>query len=522
MSVNIEETPLWAPISDIMNSGKTMRYSNIIITIHTEQADHIMPKFLALDIIRDYENAIGDEVYVTVLMGLGDYINDIYPFKENLECSVRFVPVDKELNLYDEQGDIEVRRYKAIFLADENPKPDSADVQNIDRFSLNTKSIVTVKFQLVERALETLRTLTCGGVYKARTNEEVVGAVMADNSHDVEVEGSPVIEAIDIVPGDNEKERETTVIPQETLLTDLPTYIQQKEGGLYNAGVGNYLQKFNGKTTWFIYPLFNNKRFEEDDGEKDRLVIYSVPKARFHSTTKTFKKDFNTLYLLSSNEKETKNDGEARVSSDGVGFKMADADAMMTKPVDATDEGPIGKRENLTYEVNTKDKSDNVSLTPLSENNVSSNPFKAASEVMPRVGAPLFIEWAFADHELLYPAMPVKYIFLNDTAGEMERVEVFGTLLKAQYTIQQNQPGWSNRYFITIAGLGIFVDKVVKGEEKEEDSSEGDNPISSALGSVKSAVNTAKSTVSAAKSTVNTAKESAKAAKSMVDDAMNS
>ena len=129
MSVNIEETPLWAPISDIMNSGKTMRYSNIIITIHTEQADHIMPKFLALDIIRDYENAIGDEVYVTVLMGLGDYINDIYPFKENLECSVRLVPVDKEVNLYDEQGDIEVRRYKAIFLADENPKPDSADVQ---------------------------------------------------------------------------------------------------------------------------------------------------------------------------------------------------------------------------------------------------------------------------------------------------------------------------------------------------------------------------------------------------------
>ena len=470
MSFNIEQSPLWQPIKDITEKGQEARWMAIAATLHTEKKEFNIVKPRSIDLKRNYVDSIGDEMYFEAIVGLGDYVKDIYPYKDNLELTIRYVPVKFTNPDYNEDEEIPSIRYKALFLSAENQKVDGKDYKNVGAFTLNVKSVTVIKLQLVDRSLEPLRVLTCGGVYKKTTNGDIISASMGSISGEAEVEGAPVIDAIDIVDPDNEQERETTVIPQETKLIDLPSYIQQKEGGLYNAGVGNYLQTYKGKSTWFIYPLYNNKRFESTDADKGKLIIYSVPSCKYFASTKTFKNDGGILYILGTCDKVMNDDGEARETDTGSGFKQADAESFLEKPVNLNEEDEVeGARRTLTSEVNMeKDKKDGVTMTPTAESKISSNPFKAASDVIIKTGTPLAIEWSYGDASLLYPAMPVKFIHLDDTGDEIKRIEVYGTLLTVQATIQQSGKGWASRTFQSTVGLGIFVDKVVRDGEEEE------------------------------------------------------
>lgn len=470
MSFHIEQSPLWEPIQDITKNGSEAKYLGIVGILHTEKKDINIVKSRYLDIKRDYASSIGDEVYYEAMVGLGDYVKDIYPFKDNLEVTIKLIPIQFTNEAYDENAEIPSIRYKALFLSAENQKIDGSDYKHVDAFTLNVKSVTLLKLQLLDRAMEPLRVLTCGGIFKKTSNGDLVSSAMGNVSGLAEIEGSPVIDSIDIVPPDNEKERETTIIPQETKIIDLPTYIQQKEGGLYNAGVGNYLQTYNNLVTWFIYPLYNNKRFESTSSDKRKLIIYSVPSSKYFASTRTFKEDGNIIYILGTCEKVMNDDAETRQSDKGRGFKIADADSILEKPINITDEGPEGARRTLTSEVNLDaDKKDGVSMTPVADERISSNPFKAASEISITTGMPLAIEWSYGDASLLYPAMPVKFIHMDDTEGKMTRIEVYGTLLLVHATTQQNGKGWSSRSFVSVLGLGIFVDKVTKEEEDSEE-----------------------------------------------------
>ena len=477
MSVIIEKSPLWTPIQDILDNGNVKLYNYIFATIHTEKMDILIPKLRSIDVRREYQSAIGDEMYLKGIVGFGDYVKDIYPYRNNLEISLRYMPVNMG-GEYKGIDDIPSTRYKAIFLAEENPTIDTNDYLNVDRHTLNVKSIEEISFQLVDRSLEPLRVMTCGGVYKDTSNADIVSSITADVSTQADIEGSPAIDAIDIIEADNQDTRETTIIPQETLLIDLPAYIQNKEGGLYNAGVGNYLQTYNNKTTWFIYPLYNNKRFESSEPDKAKLVIYAVPSARFFSATRTYKVDGNIIYILGGCERVTKDDGESRAMSDGIGFKNTDANAIMEKPITITDDGPEASRRQLTTEVKFKEKEDGIDLTPVSESKVSSNLFKESSKVVLKTGMPLVVEWPYGDPNLLYPAMPIKFVYIDDVDGNMDRIEVYGTLLSVTYTTQQSTKGWASRHFTTIVGLGMFIDKIDSKSDTEETTEESPSPPS--------------------------------------------
>ena len=208
MSFNIEQSPLWQPIKDITKKGQEARWMAIAATLHTEKKEFNIVKPRSIDLKRNYVDSIGDEMYFEAIVGLGDYVKDIYPYKDNLELTIRYVPVKFTNPDYNEEEEIPSIRYKALFLSAENQKVDGKDYKNVGAFTLNVKSVTVIKLQLVDRSLEPLRVLTCGGVYKKTTNGDIISASMGSISGEAEVEGAPVIDAIDIVDPDNEQERE--------------------------------------------------------------------------------------------------------------------------------------------------------------------------------------------------------------------------------------------------------------------------------------------------------------------------
>src|SRR5690606_10321837 len=104
----------------------------------------------------------------------------------------------------------------------------------------------------------------------------------------------PGIDAIDIVEPHNEEKIKHIIFPNNTPVLAVPTFMQERHTGVYTGGIGNYLQVYKGKRTWFVYPLFDITRFDEP---VEKVIFYSVPSQQYEGMDKTFRVDDKTVHI---------------------------------------------------------------------------------------------------------------------------------------------------------------------------------------------------------------------------------
>lgn len=433
--VNIEKSPLWADIRDILRDGSKPVRFDYKGMIHTEKEDIPVLKIITIDILRDYLNQVGDHIQVGLKLGLGDYMVRVYPYRTNLEMTIKRYDLDDNSTEKRKNTNIVTERYKVIFLPDDNFVPSGTEMELYDTETLNRSDIVNVKLQLLDRALEPLRVTTTSGVYRDVTQEQLITSVMVAESENVLVDGKVCIDGIDIVPPDNTAVMNHVVIPTGTHLSALPSYLQDKQGGIYTGGVGTYLQKFNNNKLWFIYPLFNLTRF---DDAIDRAIVYAVPQNRFPELDRTYKKDGSLLSILATSTKQYSDSADTEYMNTGSGFRAANANTFMKKPVQITEDGPKGARANVNHEVVLKERKDGLNYAPQSSEGPTSNVYKQYAKLLCKESGKLTFVWENAQYDLLLPGMCMKYIFLDKN----KPVEIKGVLLHTHI-------------FISLQGTGI-------------------------------------------------------------------
>lgn len=408
-SYQIEQTPLWLEIKTVINSGKKPVKYNYKGMLHTEKEDIPILKIASIDIQRDYVNNIGDRMLVEFKMGLGDYVSRLYPFRANLEFSVKKILLNESAGTRDSESDIYIEKYKAVFLPDENRHVSATELEMYDTNTLNNVDIITVKLDLLNRSLEPLRIKMVSGIFRNVTQKQLIHSLMMGESNKIKIEGKPAIDGISLVEPDNTKINPHVVINSGLKLTSLPSYLQDAVHGVYTAGIGTYLQTYNKKKLWFIYPLFNTTRFDEN---VDKVIFYSLPAERLSGIDRTYNKDGSVTKILVTSTRKYKDNADNDHINYGVGFKMSNAGSFMKKPVELTENGPVGSRTKLNYEVASQSRKDGLNYTPVSDNPISSNPFTEYSKVLARNVARIDLVWENSDPDVIYPGMPCKYIFL--------------------------------------------------------------------------------------------------------------
>lgn len=454
----LEKTPLWLDIKRILY-GKTNRvrfeYKGII---HTAKEDFDITKILTIDIVRNYVKNIGDEIFLQIMMPLGDYVKRLYPHRQNLEITLKRTSLFEAGQEKNTNDLIDVERYKAVFMYDKNPQVKTTDYDNIDKISLDMSQVLTIEFQLLNRSLEPLRIKTTGGIFTNKNPKEVMVSLLGGESLKVLVDGKPSIDGIDIVEPDNTEKLAHVAIPQGTHITAIPTYIQERMGGIYNAGIGTYLQTYRKKRYWFVYPLYKYTRFKTDKGPK--AIFYSTPPYRFPIVERTFRVEGDNVYILAMSTKKYMDKAEADMMNTGIGFRQADARAFMGKPVLVSKDGPVGSRNNLVNEVILKGRDDGLNYAPVSNDRISANPFKQYSLINAKNGANLKFTWYNANPNLLYPGMPCKYVYLeNDKVKEIN-----GVILFVHISIDPEQKGVLGVSYYTHCDITIFAEPTFDGE----------------------------------------------------------
>lgn len=449
--VELERLPLWPDIRMIIRSGpKPVRYEYTAL-IHTPVDDFAVLKVVTFDIVRDYVSHVTDYLVVELMMPIGDYMRKFYPYRANFEVTIARRPLG-EIGTRDKANtSIEMDRYKGIFMA-KNPSFKGMEYDLFDITRLNLMGTVELKLQLVDRRFEVLSKSRVYGVYRNTTMKNLLYGIFAERSSSVLIDGKIAVDGIDLVAPSNTQPISQLVIPESEIhLQDLPSYLQQNSLGVYNAGVGTYFQTYLGKHLWFIYPLYDVRRFKTN---VKKMVIFAAPQTRLYGIERTYRVEPDVVYIIASGDKVFHDTAEVEFMNKGIGFRMTDAEAIMKKPVVMTEAGPVGSRSRLNNEVALRDRDDGMTYAPLGDRDISANPFAEYSKILQREGARVDLVWQNALEDLVYPGMPCKYVFLEDD----DRVtELTGTILYAHYLIQTETPGLASRSHSTTCQMTLHV-----------------------------------------------------------------
>jgi hypothetical protein len=456
--MELEQMPIWADIRKVFKSGpKEIRYEYRGI-IHTEKDDIKTMKVVTIDFRRDYVNNIGDHINIEFVIPLGDYVKLIYPYRENLEFTIEREHLMEGMEVVKQDKPLETRRYKAVFLTDQNPDVKGSEYDNVDKNTLNISSVINLKLQLLDRSLEPLRIKTLGGIYQKVNFKDLIHALVGGESLKVMVDGKPSIQAMDLVQPDNMEIHNHVIIPHGTMLTALPTFLQERMNGVYTAGIGTYLQYYKEKATWFVFPLYRPKRFMEN---VHKAIFYSVPRNRYTQIERTFRTDSSIIHILATDDKKYSDTAEADLMDTGVGFRQTDARPMMAKPIKMTPDGPVAVRRKLNHEVAIEERKDGLNFAPIIDRDISSNPFAQYSRIAAKAGGRIDLVWQNSDPNLIYPGMPCKYIYMDKD----KTVEVEGVILHSHSIVQLDGEGMTTRSHTTTTQLTLFVERLKRDKQ---------------------------------------------------------
>lgn len=443
----IEKTPIWEDIKDVMSGEeKTVRWTYKAM-YHTEDEDVPIGQLLHWEENRDYAAMVGSSGHVSFNLGMGDYQYRFYPFRSHMELSIKKVELKEDGS--EKEEEIDLQRFKVIFHPDKNPVPSGTKDSLYDANTLNNAQLVKVHLEIQDRALEPLRRTMVGGVFRQITMQRLIKGLMVGISKRLEVEGKPIVDGIEFEEPDNQEVQPEVIVPQGTLLSNLPTWCQEKSTGVYSTGIGTYFQRYDKKNLWFVFPFYKFKRY---DTSKKKLLIYNVPSGRLNGVDRTYKVEGDILKIISTNGTNIQDDASNSELNEGSGFRLAHPKSVMSKPVVIKDGKAIYDRSKLMTEVGYKARDDGLNYAPFIK--PGSNVFHQYSKAFFARTSHVTLGWENADPDLLYPGMPCKYTFMDHGTY----VELKGTLTGVFVNRMLQGKDGTGKIYLTHVTLGIVLE----------------------------------------------------------------
>lgn len=431
-------------------------------------------KMLSMDLIRNYKDNYGDEIHVDLVFGQGTFEHEIFPYRKDLKVYLTRTPIfEREVK----QNPAERRTVQCFqaFLTDEVAEQLKQNVKYLKNEHLgNLANIIIIRFNLVDKALEQIRMKTIGGVFRHENTATTVKYLLTKISKDIDVDVEHKIIGVEMLDEFDKEPQNQIVIPHGTRFTTVSEYIHEQSSGLYNTGLGFYLQGNTRKepdntlktgTWWFVYPLYDITLF---DRAKRTLTILNIPPSELPGLTRTWRKTQNQLIIVSTGEVVHKDKTETAMVNEGNGARYNDARRMMDDF--AYVENNIAtalRKENASEYIAEKRKNglENIQHSGVVQ---TSNMLLEYGKMSVRKGCFIQVTWENSKPDELIPGMPLKFMYNQQRdkkkGGDIVR-EVKGILIGAHHYTALDKPGFTGERFISRSMLTLFVDRKILVED---------------------------------------------------------
>lgn len=445
--MEIEQTSLYRQIQAITQSPAKNVHYHWVAQLHANGQTFDTIKVSDLDVRRDYENQYGDEIQATITVALGTFYKRIYPYMDQLDCTLFKLPLMEASSSANTNQAIESERYTCVLHdVPGSPMIENSGANNADEDALNLTQLLTIQVELLNKSIEQLRMMSYGAIFRQCTTEQALRAVMTVESQKLIIDQARQNKGVEMVPANNTTVRAHVEIPQGTPLIDVPSYIHERCGGVYSAGFGYYLQNDH----WYVYPLYDPTRFLS---AKQAITIINVPKNKFPSVERTFMIDGNNVILMATGDVKFKDKSNEDQLNHGNGVRFADAAKLMEGFTKTENNITIAGRGGSNTEVISKPRPDGLNNVKTSTTPIHANPYKEYSKLAQRDGAYLLMTWENSDPSYITPGVMCQILYLD---GD-DVATIYGTVLHAHSKVRMSGPGMTNGRHITDTGMVIFV-----------------------------------------------------------------
>ena len=446
--MEIENTPLYRIAKPIFANGATSTNYTWNLLIHYGPTATVeVLQVESINWSRNYLENFADEITCTAQIPLGVFAKLIYPFRSELQITLTKLPINEIGQDSTIAGGIESERYSAILIDADRAATIAQGTEAVDQRSLDLKQIVSISFQLYDKALEQLRTMLVGGVYRTCTVKDALLTAMSTQSQAAVVNNDRAVIGVDMIEPSNKDLKGQIIITHGTKLIDFPDYVQARVG-VYNSGLGHYIQN----KYWYCYPLYDTTQFNKRPANVTFIIL---PPRKFSNIDRTFLVQGNNVTILITGETAFKDSSGIFQVAQGNGIRFSDAATMMDG-VSTTDNKASTSRNANNSEFTSTPAINGVDNAPVLGDRITANPFAAYSILAARQGGAFKGEWQNSDHSLLIPGMSAKIVYDLDGVA----VSIYGVLHKATH-LSSKAGGYGTNRFKNVTVVECFTNSQV-------------------------------------------------------------
>lgn len=404
---------------------------------------------------RLYTMNFADELLVEAVFVTGDYEQDIVPYKDQLEATLIKVPYTSNLaGTVDRTKNVSTNVYKAQLLTGGNSATVSGDSPlAINKGASNKFSISTVGIQLINPVIDSIRKVTFGTVFRDTRPIDAIRYVLAKVARPTTADDAVNIQGVDIAIDPDTEPREHIVVPHTTPIIEVPSSINSNVGGIYPTGFHYYLQN----RIWYVYPLYDYQRFEK---AKRTLTIMKIPANRLPSMERTYRWTPSQVIALTTKETKHMDISESEQLNGGNGVRFTDASQMMNLYKVGGNKA-VANAKDYVSEVVADPRDDKSDMVMPGTSRITDKYNIEYSELARKAGSVIQTIWENANPELLYPGMPVCYVFMDGKVAK----QMYGTLHAVETLDSPTSINVGDRRFKTDALLTLFVQRTAPLKE---------------------------------------------------------
>lgn len=447
-----------AEIGAISGSGEKDVFYRLVCTLHANGKDIATYHVNDIELERNYIEQYADIMSISVAISAGSLQYDVMPYKASLEATVEYWPMsESQIPKNEDSLPLSSYRYRAVPYDGRSKTIESGDITTSNQQTMDRTQAPSARFQLLDPALETLRMKSVGGPYRKIRGVDLIRYLLTKMSREDGEDASARIKGVTVAEGFNPEVREHIVIPHLTPLIAAPLLINQICGGIYPAGFQFYLQN----QFWYLYPPYNTKGYT---AAKRTLTVMKVPKGRFPNPERSYRETPAQLIVLSTGETKHNDLTNEMQLNAGNGIRFMDAARVMDGFIEVDGNKATVKKSGNVTEFIAETQDTGLNMVVESGSRITANYLTEYAKIAARNGAYIRTIWENSNDTLLYPGMPVKYLYVENDAVQ----ELYGTLVGSHTVTQPTNTNPKVKRFAAQTVLTLFVEKKPKTRKGDE------------------------------------------------------
>lgn len=437
-------------IMTLAGSGVNPRYQfRAIFTLNGKQ--YPVQSVLGKHITSAYGDSFCSNITIEVAMITRDYMT-LFKARDNLYLTLFQEQIDPGSEVKFSNGLTYQSTYRAFFSDNSIASLRTDSGLQSTPYTDGSDDLRVFHVQLVDPVALSMSAKSAQAIFRMTTSVDALKTFIIAKTNEDTQKGLPPLLGLDMVDADvtgEEAIRDQIIVDHQVRMTELPHYLQGKEGGIYNQDIGSFIQN----QRWYIYPLYNVQRYTKTER---RLSVFVADSLKLPTADCTYKWEGQTLKIISTGGTKTQDISVAGDISGGNGVHFQRATGFFEAPVVMDgDNRAVYNREQISADMIRHKREDGLTFAQVGTNPITDNIAREQSRISSRDGMLMVAKWERSDIRLLTPGMPVRVYYDNGSVTTI----LEGTLIRAEEQWNTETPGLMQKLHVSAALLTFFLAK---------------------------------------------------------------